>query len=93
MDETFRVAACNLMRENEDGSAVFTFDFTKEEQEALLRLGIMTAIQAGLDEAKKYHPDYDPIEKTIREQPDETQVHYSTISSATSGISHGDNKE
>jgi len=58
MDETFRVAACNLMRENEDGSAVFTFDFTKEEQEALLRLGIMTAIQAGLDEAKKYHPEY-----------------------------------
>jgi len=47
-----------LVKENPDGSAVFTFDFTDEEKDALLRLGIITAIKAGIDEAKKYHPEY-----------------------------------
>ena len=47
-----------LVRENEDGSAVYMFDFTIEQQEALLRLGIMTAIKLGIEEAKQFHPDY-----------------------------------
>ena len=47
-----------LLRENEDGSAVYMFDFTIEQQEALLRLGIMTAIKLGIEEAKQLHPDY-----------------------------------
>lgn len=51
-------ANVTLLRENEDGSAVYTFDFPKEVVEALTRLGILTAIQAGIDEAKKLHPDY-----------------------------------
>lgn len=48
-----------LIKENEDGSAVYEFEFSEEEQAALLRLGIITAIRAGIEEAKKYHPDYD----------------------------------
>lgn len=58
-----------LVRENEDGSAVFTFEFTPEHKDALLRFGIIAAIKAGIEEAKKYHPDYDPFARTIREQP------------------------
>jgi len=51
-------ADVRLIRENEDGSAVFEFDFSPEAVRALVRLGIMTAIQAGLAEADKFHPDY-----------------------------------
>ncbi|MFZ9210931.1 MAG: hypothetical protein ACO22M_00560 [Candidatus Nanopelagicaceae bacterium] len=47
-----------LLKENEDGSAVYQFDFTREELDALTRLGIMTALMAGVADAKKYHPDY-----------------------------------
>ena len=47
-----------LIRENPDGSAVYQFDFPKEALDALTRFGIMTAIKAGIDDAKKYHPDY-----------------------------------
>ena len=48
-----------LVKENEDGSAVYTFDFTSEQKETLLRLGIITALMNGIEEAKKYHPDYE----------------------------------
>lgn len=47
-----------LIKENPDGSAVYTFDFTPEEQLDLLRLGIITAIKAGIEEAKKLDPEY-----------------------------------
>lgn len=47
-----------LLKENKDGSAVYQFDFTREELDALTRLGIMTALMAGIEDAKKYHPDY-----------------------------------
>ena len=50
-----------LLRENEDGSAVYTFEFTPEQQQALLRLGIMTAIKMGIEEAKPFHPDYNTM--------------------------------
>ena len=48
-----------LLRENVDGSAVYQFDFPPEALTALTRLGILTAIQAGIGEAKKLEPDYD----------------------------------
>jgi len=48
-----------LLRENEDGSAVYQFDFPPEALVALTRLGILTAIKAGIGEAKKLAPDYD----------------------------------
>lgn len=52
-------ASVELIRENEDGSADYMFNFPPEAMAALTRLGIMTAIQAGLGEAKKMHPDYE----------------------------------
>jgi hypothetical protein len=49
-----------LLRENEDGSADFAFNFPKEALDALTRLGILTAIQAGIEDAKRLNPD-DPV--------------------------------
>ena len=57
--KTVGKADVTLVRENEDGSAVYQFKFPTEAMEALTRLGILTAIQAGIDEAKKLHPDYE----------------------------------
>ena len=47
-----------LLRDNEDGSAVYQFDFPPEALADLTRLGIITAIKAGISEAKKLSPDY-----------------------------------
>jgi len=53
-------ANVTLVKENEDGSAVYQFNFPPEALEALTRLGIMTAIQAGIDEAlENYTPETD----------------------------------
>ena len=49
--------AVELIRENADGSADYAFDFTEEQVRAFTRLGIMAAIKAGLEEAKKLDPD------------------------------------
>ena len=49
-----------LIKENEDGSAIYQFNFPPEAIEALTRLGILTAIQAGIGEAKKLAPEYNP---------------------------------
>ena len=46
-----------LIRENPDGSADYTFNFPKEALDALTRLGILTAIQAGIEDAKRLDPD------------------------------------
>lgn len=47
-----------LVKENEDGSAVYTFELTDEYKDVFIRLGIISAIEAGIEDAKKYHPDY-----------------------------------
>lgn len=47
-----------LLKENEDGSATYSFDMTNEERNILLNLGIMTAIKNGLEEGKKYVGDF-----------------------------------
>ena len=59
MSDIIGTASVTLVKENEDGSAVYHFKFQPEAMEALTRLGILTAIQAGIDEAKKLHPDYE----------------------------------
>ena len=46
-----------LIRENEDGSADYAFNFPPEALDALTRLGILTAIQAGIDDAKRLNPE------------------------------------
>jgi len=48
-----------LLRDNEDGSAVYQFDFPPEALADFTRLGILTAIKAGISEAKKLAPDYE----------------------------------
>lgn len=47
-----------IIEERPDGSAVFAFDMTQDEQLALLRYGIIAAIKNGIEEAKKYDPSY-----------------------------------
>lgn len=46
----------NLIRENEDGSADYTFDLTAEEQGLLIRFAIIEALKRALEEGKKYVP-------------------------------------
>lgn len=48
-----------LVKENTDGSAVFTIDMTPEESRMLVLLGLKTAILAGIEEGKKWdgNPD------------------------------------
>lgn len=50
-----------LAKENEDGSAVFTFDMTPEETRAFVLLGIKTALLAAVEDAKEWdgQPDLD----------------------------------
>ena len=43
----------NLLHENQDGSACYSFDLTEEEQQQLLRYGILEAIKNGIREGKK----------------------------------------
>ena len=46
-----------LIRENEDGSADYAFNFPPEALQSLTRLGILTAIQAGIEDAKRLNPE------------------------------------
>ena len=46
----------NLIKENEDGSANFTFDLTDEERQSLIRWAIIEAIKRGIEEGNKYDP-------------------------------------
>ena len=50
-----------LIRENEDGSADYAFNFPPEALQALTRLGILTAIQAGIEDAKRLNPEEPPV--------------------------------
>ena len=46
-----------LVKEHEDGSATYTFEMNDEERLALLQLGIITALKAGIEEGKTYQGD------------------------------------
>ena len=59
--KTIGTANVTLVKENEDGSAVYQFNFPPEAMEALTRLGILTAIQAGIEDAKRLNPDVDAL--------------------------------
>ena len=56
MDETIKGGSVSLIRENEDGSSDYQFDFPPEALAALTRLGILTAINAGIAEAEHLNP-------------------------------------
>ena len=53
------ITSCKLIEEREDGSAVYSFDFTPEEMEAIFRFGVIEAIKLGIEEGKKYDPERD----------------------------------
>ena len=55
-DETINGGFVSLIRENEDGSADYQFNFPPEALAALTRLGILTAINAGIAEAEHLNP-------------------------------------
>ena len=61
MTDTIGTAIVTLIRENEDGSADYQFNFPPEALAALTRLGILTAIQAGIAEAKYLNPDEEEL--------------------------------
>ena len=42
-----------LLHENSDGSACYGFDLTKEEQDMLLRYGILEALKNAIKEGEK----------------------------------------
>lgn len=48
----------SLLKENADGSAVYSFDLSDDMKDALLRFGIMKALEAGIESAKPLHPDF-----------------------------------
>jgi hypothetical protein len=52
-----------LIKENEDGSASYSFDLTKEEAESLLRHGILEAIKAGIREGDKLKVDGEDVKE------------------------------
>lgn len=48
-----------LAKENEDGSAVFTFDMTPEETRMMVLYGIKCALEAAIKDAKAWDGDSD----------------------------------
>ena len=59
MTETIGTSKVTLIRENEDGSADYQCNFSPEELEALTRLGILTALQVAIEDAKRLDPEED----------------------------------
>jgi hypothetical protein len=57
MTDTINTGNIKLIRENEDGSADYQCNFPPEALDALTRLGILTAIQAGIEDAKRLNPE------------------------------------
>lgn len=48
-----------FIKDNEDGTASFSFDLTPEEAESLVRYGILEALKAGIREGDKLKVDQD----------------------------------
>lgn len=48
-----------LAKENEDGSAVFTFDMTPEETKMMVLYGIKCALEAAVRDAEAWNGDAD----------------------------------
>ena len=57
MTDTIGTSKVTLIRENEDGSADYQCNFSPEELEALTRLGILTALQVAIEDAKRLNPE------------------------------------
>ena len=59
MTEIKGECSVELLRENEDGSADYVLNFPPEAMQALTRLGILTAIKAGIEETNLLKPEED----------------------------------
>jgi hypothetical protein len=46
-----------MVKENDDGSAIFTFEMTPEETKSFVLLGIKTAMLAGIKDAESWAAD------------------------------------
>jgi hypothetical protein len=57
LTETIGTSKVTLIRENEDGSADYQCNFSPEELDALTRLGILTALQVAIEDAKRLNPE------------------------------------
>ena len=57
MTDTIGTSNVTLIRENEDGSADYQLNFPPEALEALTRLGILTALQVAIEDAKRLNPE------------------------------------
>ena len=57
MTDTIGTSKVTLIRENEDGSADYQCNFSPEELDALTRLGILTALQLAIEDAKRLNPE------------------------------------
>ena len=57
MTDTIGTSKVTLIRENEDGSADYLCNFSPEELDALTILGILTALQAAIEDAKRLNPE------------------------------------
>lgn len=57
MTDTIGTSKVTLIRENEDGSADYQCNFSPEELDALTRLGILAALQAAIEDAKRLNPE------------------------------------
>lgn len=56
----------NLIKENEDGSADYTFDLTAEERGFLMRWAIIEALKRAIEEGKQYVPSETGVDNTGR---------------------------
>ena len=57
MTDTIGTSKVTLIRENDDGSADYLCNFSPEELDALTRLGILTALQVAIEDAKRLNPE------------------------------------
>ena len=54
-----------MLKENEDGSAVFTFDMTPEEKTSLLLYGIKCALENAAKDAEAWNPENFPEDNEV----------------------------
>ena len=56
----------SLLKENEDGSADYTFDLKAEERGFLMRWAIIEALKRAIEEGKQYVPSETGVDDTGR---------------------------
>lgn len=58
-DEATKSRSCEVLdfKENPDGSATVTFDFTDDEIQSFFRAGVLEAIKRGIEQAEALNPN------------------------------------